>query len=138
MPGHLVAIVLMLVLLPPATAAELRKCALADGRHLYINRDCPAGSHELWQRAIATAESDADELRRRREDTARWQQMNREEIAANLRARPSRSTGSRQASGVDRCRQARERRERIRQRDFMRMDYQRMQALNRQVADACR
>ncbi|MDO5609189.1 MAG: hypothetical protein Q4G62_00145 [Pseudomonadota bacterium] len=142
MPNLIIAILLILIALPAANAVnatELRKCALADGRHLYINRDCPAGSRELWQRAIVTVESDDDDLRRRREDNARWQQMNREEISAGLRARPGQVSGRRQQqSSVNRCQQARQRRDQIRQRDFMRMDYQRMLALDRQVADACR
>lgn len=137
MPNIIVATVLLLILLPKAHATELRKCAFTDGRHLYANSDCPAGSREVWRRVIAAA-TDDDDLRLQREDTARWRQMNREEISAMLRTRPTRAASNRRNPGQLRCQQARQRRTQIRQRDFMRMDYERMLALDRQVANACR
>ncbi|RMH93399.1 hypothetical protein EBB59_05850 [Lysobacter pythonis] len=133
-------IILLLTVAPPLVATELRKCALAGGGHAYVSGDCPAGSRLLWQRGIE-ARVDADDLRERRQDTARWREMNRMEVSAALRARPARVSARRAHRGdtaARRCERAQQRRSRTRERDFMQMTYDQAVALDRRVADACR
>ena len=68
--------------------------------------------------------------------------MNRDEISSGLRGGSRRVAGTRQRANGDadarRCENARQRRDRAREREFMRMNYERMQALDQTVAEACR
>lgn len=124
-----------------AMAAELRKCRLNSGAHAYVSdAACPAGSREQWQRSIVADPGQDDDVKRRRKEVADWQASNRQSMArARNATRTTRSTGTRTADATDaRCNAARKRRDRSRDREFMRMTYERMQRLDQDVADACR
>lgn len=134
------AFVLAMIGMRDVAAADLRKCVFRDGRHAYVSDACPAGSRELWQRDIAPdAHADA-ERQRRLDEIAQWQKASRQEANARLRGHGGTRGASRNAASASpsKCERARQRRDRIRDRDFMRMTYDRMIQLDQEVADACR
>lgn len=131
---------LVLAGLHSAAAAELRKCALPNGRAAYVSDACPSGSREIWQRAVASDPRHEAELKRRQQALREWQQASQR--AATMRNRPvsMRANGARNivSASATRCERARQRRHRIRDKDWMRMTYDRMVQLDEEVAEACR
>ncbi len=122
-----------------AAAAELRKCLLSNGRAAYVSEACPAGSREAWQRIVDADPGHDAALKRRQDDIAQWQQANRREAALRQRGVGMRgSTRNGDAASSNRCERARQRRDRIRDKDWMRMTYDRMIQLDDEVNDACR
>lgn len=139
--GLVVAGALVLLVAQPILATELYKCALRGGGHVYSSQPCPSGSREVWQREVAPDPIPDAATRRRLQDIAQWQQESRRETALRQSAGSGagrRLTRSTAASEARRCERARERRDRIRDRDWMRMTYDRMVTLDQEVADACR
>ncbi len=122
-----------------ATAAELRKCVMPNGRTAYVSEACPTGSREVWQRVIDADPQHEAALKRRQDDITEWQQASRRESALRQRVASARgSTRSGDATSSSRCERARQRRDRIRDKDWMRMTYDRMIQLDDEVNDACR
>lgn len=122
-----------------ADAGELRKCALRDGRHAYVSDACPAGSRELWQQDVAPDPQADAERQRRLDEIAQWQKVSRQEASARQRSASRARTSSRSATtSASTCERARQRRDRIRDREWMRMTYDRMIQLDQDVSDACR
>ena len=123
-----------------AHAVELRKCRLPSGRMAYASDACPRGSHEIWRRDIQPDHQHDAALKRRQADIAQWQQASRREASMRLR-QPAARVGSGRAgesASASRCERARQRRDRIRDKEWMRMTYDRMVKLDDDVAEACR
>lgn len=130
---------LVLAGLHSAAAAELRKCALPNGRAAYVSDACPSGSREIWQRAVASDPRHEAELKRRQQALHQWQQASRRQAASRQRPYSTGANGGRSVStAATRCERARQRRDRIRDKDWMRMTYDRMIRLDDEVAEACR
>lgn len=122
-------------------AAELRKCKLPSGQPVYVSDACPAGSHEVWQRVVTADPRHDLALKQRQDDISQWQQASRRETASRLRPLALRGSGGRSSSDSSmavRCERARERRDRIRDKEWMRMTYDRMIQLDDAVSEACR
>ena len=138
--GLMVVVMAMGLGLGDVVAAELRKCTMAGGRAIYVSEACPAGSREVWQGVVEANPRHDVELKRRQDEIAQWQQASRREAA--LRQRPVSFRGSgrnnAEASSATRCERARQRRDRIRQKEWMRMTYDRMIQLDDEVREACR
>lgn len=133
------ALVPLVLLAAAGSAGELRKCVLADGRRAYVSDACPAGSREVWQRGITPDPGNDAALKRRHDEIARWEQASRQEAALRLRRNAVARSGVRApAAATSPCERARQRRDRIRDREWMRMTYERMVRLDQDVADACR
>lgn len=125
--------------LDDVVAAELRKCTLANGRVAYVSDACPSGSRQIWQRPVDADPQHEAALKRRQDDIAQWQQASRRESALRLRPASVRmSARNGEATSSSRCERARQRRDRIRDKEWMRMTYDRMTQLDDEVADACR
>ena len=126
--------------LPTLHAAGLHKCLLPGGNHLYANGGCPTGSREIWQRQTEPDPAQEASVLRRWKDIEAWQDGNRRKASARARqAVGTRRTATRNAeAAASGCERARQRRERIRDRDWMRMTYDRMVRLDQDVRDACR
>lgn len=123
-----------------AQAAELRKCALPGGRIAYVSDACPSGSRQLWQRAVASDPQHAVTLKQRQAEIERWQQTKQREAASQQRQYSTRARNTRSIAlaSETRCERARQRRDRIRSKDWMRMTYDRIIQLDDDVAAACR
>lgn len=123
-----------------AAAAELRKCRLPSGASAYVSEACPAGSRELWQRAIVADPGHDAAVQRRQQEIASWQADNRREAALRLRPHSMRAASTRGSgsNATSRCERARQRRDRIRDQAWMRMTYDRMIQLDDEVREACR
>ena len=122
-----------------AAAAELRKCVMPTGRTAYVSEACPAGSREVWQRIVDADPQHEAALKRRQDDIAQWQQANRRESALRQRVASVRGgTRSGAAASSNRCDRARQRRDRIRDKDWMRRTYDRMIQLDDEVNEVCR
>lgn len=121
-------------------AGELHRCRLGNGTRQYSDAPCPKGSIEEWVRVIDSDRKPLpDEARLRSEDTRDWQRRNRAEVAAMVRLQQQAARGRRaSAAKVDPCAQARTKRDRIRQREFMRMTFERALALDDAVRDVCK
>lgn len=132
----------LLWMLSPAClhAAGLHKCRIANGGHLYASGGCPAGSRELWQREVAPDPAQEAAVQRRWKEIEAWQGASRREAADRARRPSGLARTSHQSAGkvMNPCERARQRRDRIRDRDWMRMTYDRMIRLDEEVADACR
>lgn len=129
----------MLMATAGVAAAELRKCRLSNGRPAYMSEACPAGSREVWQRDVAADPAHAAALKRRQDDLKQWEQASRREAALRLRAVAHRGSARHStASAPSRCERAQARRDRIRDKDWMRMTYDRMIQLDDEVSEACR
>lgn len=123
-----------------AQAGEVRRCRLSDGRIQYSDGLCPNGSREVWVRDAGPARVPLSEVGRASlEDTRQWQRQNRAEVSGwvNRHQAVSRA-GRRGAAPVDRCAQARSRRDRIRDREFKTMTFDRAVELDNQVREQCR
>lgn len=118
-------------------AGELRKCVLPNGRHAYASDACPSGSREVWRQVVAADPKHDAALKRRLDEIGQWQQASRREAAMRLRPVSVRG-GARVDSAATRCERARQKRDRIRDKEWMRMTYDRMIQLDDMVADACR
>ena len=135
----LAALLALVAAMGDAHAGELRKCVLRDGRHAYVSEACPAGSRELWQQDVAPDPRADAERKRRLDEIGQWQKASRQEASARQRGGSRASTSSRgAAASASTCERARQRRDRIRDREWMRMTYDRMIQLDQDVSDACR
>lgn len=123
-----------------ADAAELRKCAMPNGRSAYVSEACPTGSREVWQRTVDADPQHDVALKRRQDELSQWQQASRREAALRYRPVVARGGSARDSTtnAATRCERARQRRDRIRDKDWMRMTYDRMIQLDNDVAEACR
>ncbi|QYR52781.1 hypothetical protein [Lysobacter soyae] len=123
-----------------AQAGEVRRCRLSDGRIQYSDGPCPNGSREVWVRDAGPARVPLSEVGRASlEDTRQWQRQNRAEVSSWVSRQQAVSrAGSRGAVPVDRCAQARSRRDRIRDREFKTMTFDRAVELDNQVREQCR
>lgn len=123
-----------------AQAGEVRRCRLSDGRIQYSDSICPGGSREIWVRDAGPARVPLSEVDRASlEDTWQWQRQNRAEVSGWVKRQQAASrSGRRGAAPVDRCAQARSRRDRIRDREFKTMTFDRAVELDNQVREQCR
>ena len=120
-------------------AGELRRCRLANGGIYYSDASCPTGSKEVWVRDIGTSSKPlSEEARARMQDARAWQRDNRAEVAAWVKRQQTTRNGGRRHASVDPCERARTRRDRIRDREFMTMTFDRAVELDNQVRDQCR
>ena len=74
----------------------------------------------------------------RQQETVEWQRSNRAEVAAMMRARRGGRMASAQGGGVDHCQKARRHRDRVRDREYSKMTWERVTRLDDDVRDACR
>lgn len=120
-------------------AGELRRCRLANGGIHYSDAACPPGSKEVWVRDLGAANTPlSEEARARMQDARAWQRENRSEVAAWVKRQQTvRSTG-RRGTTIDRCDRARKQRDRIRDREFMTMTFDRAVELDDRVREQCR
>lgn len=80
-----------------------------------------------------------EEARIRSDDTREWQRRNRDEVTAMIRLQHQAGRARRgSAPKTDACGQARAKRDRIRQREFMTMTFERALALDDAVRDLCK
>lgn len=124
-----------------AWGGELRKCVMPGGRHVYVDGACPGSSRVVWQRDSVPETTDAASVRRRLDEIERWQAAVRNEVAAQLMPARGRihPAVQREASlAANRCERERARRARIRDQEWMKMTYDRMVQLDRDVSVACR
>ena len=120
-------------------AAELSRCIGHGGAVSYVSGACPANLRTDWHQDLAPVAPvvlDAD-ARARMADARAWQARNRAEVSSLVRSQNARSR-SRSTGTIDRCGAARSKRDRIRDRDFRAMTFDRAVALDDQVREACR
>lgn len=119
-------------------AGEIRQCLGPGGAVSYVDGDCPAGTRAGWTRGYDEDRAgQARSIRMRQQETLEWQRSNRAEIAAMMRVRRGGRVASARGGGVDRCQKARQRRDRIRDREYSRMTWERVTTLDDEVRDAC-
>jgi hypothetical protein len=122
-----------------AWAGEVHQCLGQGGAVSYVDGDCPAGTRAGWIRSYDDDRAgQARSIRQRQLETLEWQRSNRAEIAAMMRVRRGGRVASARGDGLDRCQRTRHRRDRIRDREFQTMTYDRMVALDDGVREACR
>ncbi len=123
-----------------AWAGEVHQCLGQGGAVSYVDGDCPAGTRAGWIRSYDDDRAgQVRAIRQRQLETLEWQRSNRAEIAAMMRVRRGgRAASVRSGDGLDRCQRTRHRRDRIRDREFRTMTYDRMVALDDGVREACR
>ncbi|MBS0224821.1 MAG: hypothetical protein JSS25_00570 [Proteobacteria bacterium] len=124
-----------------AWAGEVHQCLGQAGAVSYVDGDCPAGTRAGWIRSYDDDRvGQARSIRQRQLETLEWQRSNRAEISAMMRVRRggSRVASTGRGDGMDRCQRSRHRRDRIRDREFQTMTYDRMVALDDGVREACR
>ncbi len=134
-------IVLLLALACGNTwAGEVHQCLGQGGAVSYVDGDCPAGTRAGWTRSYDDDRAgQARSIRQRQQETLEWQRSNRAEIAAMMRVRRGgRVASGGRGDGLDRCQRTRHRRDRVRDREFQTMTYDRMVALDDGVREACR
>lgn len=121
-------------------ATEIRHCRLSGGRSFYSDGRCPKGSVELWVRAAGgEGRVLSEEARARLADTREWQRQNRAEVTAWVKTQAVAGGRRRRATqALDPCEQARARRDRRRDREFLTMTFDRAVALDNEVRDLCR
>ncbi len=91
------------------------------------------------KQSIAEFQQADAERQRRLDEIAQWQKVSRQEASARQRSASRARTSSRSATtSASTCERARQRRDRIRDREWMRMTYDRMIQLDQDVSDACR
>lgn len=132
--------VVLLLCSGQAGAGELRRCKFGNGARHYSDAPCPKGSVEELIRTIdADRKFLSEEARRRADDTREWQRRNRDEVAAMVRLQHQAARARRgSVTKTDPCGQARAKRDRIRQREFMTMTFDRAVALDDAVRDVCK
>lgn len=123
-----------------AWAGEVHQCLGQGGAVSYVDGDCPSGMRAGW---IHSYDDDRDgqarSIRLRQRETLEWQRSNRAEVSAMMRVRRGgRVASAGRGDGMDRCQRSRHRRDRIRDREFRTMTYDRMIALDDGVREACR
>lgn len=122
-----------------ARAGEVHQCLGQGGVVSYVDGDCPTGTRAGWIRSYDDDRAgQARSIRQRQMETLEWQRSNRAEIAAMMRVRRGGRVASVRGDGLDRCQRTRHRRDRIRDREFQTMTYDRMVALDDGVREACR
>ena len=123
-----------------AAAGEIHQCLGPGGAVSYVDGDCPAGTRAGWTRSYDDDPAgQARSIRQRQLETLEWQRSNRAEVSAMMRVRRGRvAVGGGRGDGTDRCQRSRHRRDRIRDREFRTMTYDRMIALDDGVREACR
>lgn len=133
-------IVLLWLACGSALAGEVHQCLGRGGAVSYVDGDCPAGTQAGWTRSYDEDRAgQARSIRQRQMETLEWQRSNRAEISAMMRARRGgRVASARGGDGMNRCERTRQRRSRIRDREFRTMTYDRMVALDDGVREACR
>lgn len=119
-------------------AAELRKCILSNGRAAYVSEACPAGSRQAWQRAVDADPGHDAAVKRRLDEISQWQQASRRDAVRRQWVSGMRGTTRSGEGASNRCERARQRRDRIRDKEWMRMTYDRMIQLDDEVNEACR
>ena len=134
----LLSVVAICAVTGEVAATDLRKCTWANGRHAYVSSACPEGSREAWLRDVAADPQHEAGVKRRLDDIAQWQQASRRESAARMRPTVQRGGVRAGTDNTSRCERARQRRDRIRDKDWLRMTYDRMIQLDDEVAEACR
>lgn len=123
----------------PARAGEIHQCLGQGGAVSYVDGDCPAGTRAGWTRSYDDDRAgQARSIRLRQQETLEWQRSNRAEIAAMMRARRGSRVAAARGDGLDRCQRSRRRRDRIRDREFRNMTWERVTALDDDVREACR
>ena len=120
-------------------AGELRRCRLSNGSSQYSDAACPPGSKEVWVRDMGPANTPlSEDARARLNDARAWQRENRAEVAAWVKHQQTARRVRQRGSSVDTCARARTRRDRIRDREFMTMTFDRAVELDNQVREQCR
>ncbi|MBS0216503.1 MAG: hypothetical protein JSR50_12215 [Proteobacteria bacterium] len=134
-------VVLLALACGHAWAGEVHQCLGQGGAVSYVDGDCPAGTRAGWTRSYDDDRvGQARSIRQRQLETLEWQRSNRAEVSAMMRVRRSggRVASTGRGDGMDRCQRSRHRRDRIRDREFQTMTYDRMVALDDGVREACR
>lgn len=133
-------VVLLALACGNARAGEVHQCLGQGGAVSYVDGDCPAGTHAGWVRSYDDDRAgQARSIRQRQLETLEWQRSNRAEVSAMMRVRRGgRVASSGRGDGMDRCQRSRQRRDRIRDREFQTMTWKRMVALDDGVREACR
>ena len=135
-----VLIVLLALGCGSAMAGEVHQCLGRNGAVSYVDGDCPAGTQAGWTRSYDDDRAgQARSIRQRQMETLEWQRSNRAEVSAMMRVRRGgRVASARSWDGMNHCERSRQRRSRIRDREFQTMTYDRMVALDDGVREACR
>ncbi len=120
-------------------ASELSRCIGRGGAISYVSGACPTGSRTDWHQELVPAKPMVMDAyaRARMADAREWQARNRAEVSSLVRSQNARGRG-RGSRTVDRCAQAKKRRDRTRDREFRSMTYDRAVSLDDQVREACR